>query len=339
MFIFWLKFFVCVTLIFFSGKRLARYADVVAEKTGLSGLWVGIILVSIATSLPELFTGIGSMIFVNAPDLTVGNLLGANTYNLANIAILDCINKGAPLLSLVSSGQLLTAILSLIPLSFTAVGIFLSRQFPQITFVNISAYSILIFISYLVSTRIIFRYEKRHQIVNEMHKEEKLILKYETISLRIAYIRYALFAVVIAGAGIWLAYLGDDLAKYLDLGQSFVGSLFLGFATTLPEITVSITALRLGAKELAVANMVGSNMFNMAIIFINDVFYRKASIFSVLSQQHIFTAFIVIFMTIIICSALILKPKKKTKLGISAYAIGLLIIFLIGMYINFLLNR
>ena len=123
------------------------------------------------------------------------------------------------------------------------------------------------------------------------------------------------------------------------MGQNFIGSLFLGFATTLPEITVSIAALRLGAKELAVANMVGSNLFNIAIIFLNDMLYRKSPIFSVLNQQHIFTAFIVILMTVTVISGLILKPKRKTRVGLSAYAIVLIVIFIVGAYINFILGN
>ncbi len=339
MIIVFVKFAICAAVILYCGKKVARYGDAIAEKTGLGGLWIGVILVSIATSLPELFTGVGSTVFVNAPDLSVGNLFGANTYNLVNIATLDFMYKGAPLLSSVSTGQLLTAGLSLIPLSIAAVGIFLSPKLPQISFANISLYSILIFVSYLICARTIFRFEKKQrQISDELHKEEKVVFKYDMISLKTACIRYAIAAIFIAGAGIWLAYLGEEMARLLNLGQNFIGSLFLGFATTLPEITVSLAALRLGAKELAVANMVGSNLFNITIIFINDVLYRKAPIFEVLSEHHIFTAFIVIFMTVIVTAGMILKPKKKTKLGLSNYAIGLIIVFIIGAYINFLLG-
>lgn len=333
------KFFICTIVILYCGKRVARYGDVIAEKTGLGGLWIGVILVSIATSLPELFTGVGSTVFVNAPNLTVGNLFGANTYNLVNIAVLDFLNKGVPLLSAVSTGQLLTATLSLIPILIAAVGIFLSQQLPQAAFANVSFYSALILISYIVSTRIIFKFEKKQQTIEALNKKEKILFKYDHVLLKTACVRYLLAAVAIAGAGIWLAYIGDDLAKFLNLGQNFVGSLFLGFATTLPEMTVSIAALRLGAKELAVANMVGSNLFNITIIFINDALYRKAPIFSVLTQQHIFTAFVVILMTIIVISALVLKPKAKTKLGLSVYAIALIVVFVLGMYINFVLGN
>ncbi|MFA5063572.1 MAG: hypothetical protein WC578_05855 [Candidatus Omnitrophota bacterium] len=340
MFIVLLKFVVCAAAIFFSGRSVAKYGDAIAEKTGLGGLWIGVILVSVATSLPELFTGVGSTVFINAPDLTVGNLFGANTYNLVNIGILDFLHKGQPLLSLVSSGQLLTASLSLIPICIAAIGIFLSSRLPQPAFAQISIYSILIFISYIICARTIFNFEKKEQkALKELQKEENILFKYGDISLKTAFLRYAAAALVIAGAGIWLAYIGDDLSRLLGLERNFVGSLFLGFATTLPEITVSIAAIRLGANELAVANMLGSSLFNVAIIFINDVLYRKAPIFTAISQEHIFTIFTVILMTSIIITSLILKPKKKTKLGLSVYSIGLIAVFAISAYINFVLSN
>ncbi|MFZ2356645.1 MAG: hypothetical protein WAW67_02345 [Candidatus Omnitrophota bacterium] len=267
-------------------------------------------------------------------------LCGANSYNLLNISLLDFLNKGSPLLSSVSTGQLLTAGLSLIPLLIASIGIFLSIRLPQLSFMNISLYSILILIGYLVAIRTIFRFERnQQQIMRELKKEEEILLKYNDIPLKKACILYGVFAIMIAGAGIWLAYIGEELAQILSLGQNFVGSLFLGFATTLPEITVSVAALRIGAKELAVANMLGSNLFNTSIIFINDALYRKAPIFNFLSQQHIFTGFIIVLMTVIVCVGLILKPKKKTKLGLSNYAIALIVVFILGTYLNFILVR
>lgn len=329
-----IKFIICAAIILYCGKRVAKYGDAIAEKTGLSGLWIGVILVSVATSLPELFTGIGSIVFVNAPDLTVGNLLGANTYNLVNISILDFLNRGMPLLSSVSTGQLLTAALSLIPLLIIASGILLNQYIPYASFANISVFSVLLFASYLLSTRVIFKFEERRHKIKELTKEEKALFKYDGISLKTVCIRYSLAAIAIAGAGVWLAYIGDDLAGAFNLGHNFVGSLFLGFATTLPEITVSIAALRLGARELAVANMLGSNLFNMTIVFVNDLLYRRAPIFDVLAKQHLFTVLIVVLMTLVVISCMILKPKRKI-LGLSACSILLVLIFLIGAYVNF----
>ena len=335
----WIKFIICAAVILFAGKRVAKYGDAIAEKTGLGGLWIGVVLVSIATSLPELFTGVGSTVFINAPDLTVGNLFGANTYNLVNIAFLDIINKGAPLLSVVSSGQLLTAGLSLIPISIAAFGIMQAPQLGQAAVFNISLFSLLILISYLIASRIIFVYEKKERIINKLDQQEDEVFKYGNLSLKTITIRYVLAAVAIAGAGIWLAYIGDELSQSLNLGQNFIGSLFLGFVTTLPEITVSIAAIRIGARELALANMLGSNLFNIAIIFINDALYRKAPIFSVLSERHTLPIITVVLMTAVLITGLILKPQKKTRLGISLYAIILIGIFIAGVYANFIFQR
>lgn len=334
MIVIWIKFIICAAVIFFSGKRVAQYGDIIAEKTGLGGLWIGVVLVAVCTSLPEIFTGVGSTLFVNAPDLTIGNIFGANTYNLLNIATLDFFNKSGPLLSSVSAGQLLTGGLSLIPLFIAALGILLSARIPHLGIANISIFSALIMIIYLLSVRRIFVFEKKHKKTDP----SEMVLKYKDIALKRSVILYAIFAVLIAAAGIWLSYIGEELSRVLNLGQNFIGSLFLGFATTLPEITVSVAAMRLGAKEMAVANMLGSNLFNPAIIFINDLLYRRAMIFEVISSRHLFTAAMIVVMTAIVIAGLIMKPKKKSILGLSGYSILLIIVFILGSYFSFSLN-
>lgn len=332
MFIIGIKFIICTAIIFFAGKRAARYGDIIAEKTGLGGLWIGLVLIAVMTSLPEVFTGVGCIVFVDAPNLSVGNLFGANTYNLLNLGLLDFLHKGSPLLSAVSQGQLLTAGLSIIPLLITTLGIFLSLRWISFSLLNISIYSLLILLSYLVCVRIIFKFEKEKNILKELQEETEKVFKYKETSLFKVYLFYGFSAVVIVTGGIWLSYIGKDLVEILGIGENFIGTLFLGFTTTLPEITVSAAALRLGAKEMAVANMLGSNLFNMSIIFLNDALYRKTAIFHVLSENHIFTAFMVIFMTCVVISGLSLRPKNKV------YALLLIATFLIGSYFNFFLE-
>lgn len=333
--IIWIKFIICTLVILYSGRRVAKYGDVIAEKTGLGGLWVGVVLVAVATSLPEIFTGVGSTLFVDAPNLTVGNLFGANRYNLLNIALLDVFHKGPPLLSTMSFGQLLTSWLSLIPILIASIGIFLSGRLIDLSIANLSLYSVLILCAYLCSVFVIFKFAKKQQKILE---REEALLKYDAIPLSQAYLFYGFSAVAIAGAGIWLAYIGDEMATVLGLSQNFVGSLFLGFTTTLPEISVSLAAIRLGAKELAVANMLGSNCFNMAIIFINDLIYRKAPIFKVVSQEHLLNALIAVLMTLIIIAGLMLKPKKRLIGAFSGYTIALVIVFIVGAFITFSLG-
>lgn len=326
-----LQFIVCSFLILFAGKKIARYGDIIAEKTGLGGVWVGLILLALATSLPEIFTGIGSILFVKDPNLTVGNLLGANSYNLLNIALLDFLNKGGPLLSVVSSGQLITAWFSLVPIVLVSLGIVLVGvvSLPEIG--HISILSFLILFSYFFATRKIYVFEKAQQKTTS----KKSLPKYEGIQLKTVGVLYGINALVIVLAGIWLAHIGDALVGVLSLNSSFVGTLFLGFATTLPEVVVSIAALRIGARDMAVANMLGSNLFNMVVIFIIDLLYRKGSIFSDVSPLHLFTCAIVFVMTAVIIVALTAGRNKVSILKGRWYALLLIIIFIIGAFINF----
>ena len=159
--------------------------------------------------------------------------------------------------------------------------------------------------------------------------------RYGNVGLRKAWFFFGAGAVVIIACGIWLAYIGKELSELLDLGESFIGSLFLGFATTLPEISVSVAALLIGAKEIAVANMLGSNLFNMTIIFIDDIIYRKAALLQVVSRGHIWSAAVVMAMTAVVIIAMVTGTKRKF-LFVSWYAPVLFIIFLLGAYLNFL---
>ncbi len=117
----WLKFLVCLTIIVFFGRKLAIYGDVIAENTRLGGLWVGLILLALVTSLPELFTGISAVVLVGAPDLTVGNLFGANAFNLFNLALLDIAFARGLLYGNISKNHVVTAWYSLILVSLVAL--------------------------------------------------------------------------------------------------------------------------------------------------------------------------------------------------------------------------
>ncbi len=333
----WVKFGICALLILFAGKRIARYADVIAWKTGLGGLWIGLILVAVATSLPELFTGIGSIVFIDAPDLTVGNLFGANSYNLLNIGFLDLLAKGSPLLSSLGPGQLLTAVFTLIPLLLATLGIILWKSgFHVWSVENVGFFSIAIVVSYCIITRVIYNLEKRKSAKKEnINRPGNSSARYGDISLKKAYIHYGISAGVIILSGIWLAYIGKEISEIMGLSQSFVGSLFMGLATTLPEITVSVAALIIGAREIAVANMLGSNLFNIAIIFVNDVLYRKGPILGAVSPGHLRQAFSVMAMTAVVIIGMATKPKKSF-LNISWYVPVIFIIFLLSAYFNFI---
>ncbi|GAG40829.1 unnamed protein product, partial [marine sediment metagenome] len=124
----WLNFFICVLLVLFFGAKLSRYGDVIAEKTGLSGFWVGLLLLAVITSLPEIITGVSAVTVVEVPDLAMGTLFGSNLLNLLIIAVLDIIHRGGPLLSIAGAGHRLSSGLGIVLIAFAAGSILLGTR-------------------------------------------------------------------------------------------------------------------------------------------------------------------------------------------------------------------
>ena len=323
----WLKFIVCVVVIFLSGRKVARYGDIIAEKTGLGGIWIGLILIAALTSLPELFNGVSAVTLVDAPSLTIGNVLGANMFNLFNLALLDLLHGNGSILTVVSKTHRLTGIFSLIMVFFVAIFILASSRVHPMSIGWIGWYTPLIILLYFIFARTTYHYEQRHPSL------KKTEFEYADKSLRHVYLYFSIAAIFIIGAGIWLAFIGDEISEVYGWGQSFVGSFFLAFSTTLPEITVSLAAMRIGAKDLAVANLIGSNLFNLTIVPIDDLLYTKGPILAAISETHLVTAFTVILMTVVFIIGL--SHRHQRVLRLSWWNITLIMLFVLGAYYSF----
>ena len=327
----WAKFILSFLIIFFSGRKVARYGDIIARKTGLGGVWIGLILLAIVTSLPELFTGISAVTLVGAPDLTIGNLFGANAFNLLNLAIPDIAYRNGSLLRIVSPGHRLTGWFSLVLVLVAAVSILISSRFSDMGIGWIGWYTPIIILLYFIFVRTLFRSEQRES--SSQAVDQRAEPDYGDISLRKTYLYFAISAAFIIGAGTWLAIIGEEVAGVTGWGESLVGSSLLAFTTALPEITVSFAALRIGAIDLAVANVLGSNLFNMIIIPIDDLFYRHGPILASVSESHLLTASVVMLMTVIFVAGLRFRPRRFLRL--SWFNLALILLFFIGAYFNF----
>jgi len=143
-----------------AGTPLTRYADVIADKTGWSGAWTGLVLLATVTSLPELATGISLVTLAHAPDIAVGNVLGACVLNLSYVAVLDVLKRDEPLFKRAGLGHVGLAGFGIIMLAVAGLGLALS-QFPlarSLGHFGLSAPALLVL--YLLAVRITFRYER-----------------------------------------------------------------------------------------------------------------------------------------------------------------------------------
>ena len=328
----WLKFALCLAIILVSGTKLSRYGDAIAEKTGLGGVWIGLILIAAITSMPELVTGVSAAALVGSADLAVGTLFGSNMLNLGVIALLDVLSHPTPVLTRASPGHIASAGLMVLLVAIAAGAIAAGGRISGLALGWLGVPAIIILIVYLVGIRGIFHLERRRRLVALPAGP----LRYEEISRRATYIKFALAAVAIIGAGIWLSFIGDEIAQVTGWSATFAGSLFLAITTSLPEIVVAVAAVRLGAIDMAVAGLLGSNIFNMTIIAPVDLAYSRGSILSVVSSEHIITALVVIAMGALVIAGLRLRTRRMTFGVMSWYAPGLIGLYIFGAYALFI---
>ncbi|HWE20380.1 MAG TPA: hypothetical protein VG758_24920 [Hyphomicrobiaceae bacterium] len=299
-----MQFLICAALIGASGFWLAHYGDAIAEKTRLGGTWIGVILVATVTSLPELATGISSVTVADAPDIAVGDVLGSCVFNLLLIAMLDFLHRETPLYLRASQAHILSAGFSVILIGLATYSL-LSADPLTLRLGHVGIYTPAIIILYLIAVRTIYAHERKH--VAELPDAAN----HAGITLRQAVIRYAAAAAVVVAAGIAMPFTAVNLASVMGWGQSFVGTLLVAAATSLPEAASTLGALRAGAIDLAIGNLFGSNLFNILILAIDDLAYGKGPLLWSISPSHAVSGVASIIMTGAAIVGLFYRPTNR----------------------------
>jgi cation:H+ antiporter len=327
----WLQLLLCLAVIGYAGYFLSRYGDIIAEKSGMSSSWVGLILLSTATSLPELATGISSVAFADAPNIAVGDVLGSTVFNLVILVLLDALYKRETLYSRAGQGHVLSATLGSLLIAFAGFSLLLDQAGISPALWQVGLYSPLIVLVYLVAMRAVYSYE--HRTVTEYAGEAAG--RYPEVTLRSAAQGYALAAGAVVVAGSWLPFVATDIADAMGWGRSFVGTLLVAGVTSAPEAAVTIAALRIGALDMAIANLLGSNLFDIVILALDDVFYRKGSLFAHVDASHALTAFTAVMMSALVVVGLVFRPQRRVVLGLTWVSLGLLMLYVLNSWILF----
>ena len=327
----WLQLAVCLVVIGVAGWRLSRYGDILAEKTGLSASWIGLILLATATSLPELVTGISAVTVANATDIAVGNVLGATVFNLAFLVMLDFLYRKESLYSRAAQGHILSAALGALLIAFAGFGLLLDQAGFSPTLGHVGFYTPLLALIYLLAMRVVYQYEKR----TLAEFAEAAAARYPEITMRQAWMGYGLAAAAIVAAGSWLPFVAKDLAGFMGWEQSFVGTVLVAAITTAPEAMVTLSALRIGAVDMAIANLLGSNLFNIVILAVNDLFYAPGPLFAAVSPSHIMTALTAVMMSALVIVGLIYRPQGRGVAGVSWISVGLFVLYLLNTWLLF----
>ena len=337
-FIVWLQFIICAACIAVAGFYLSRYGDVIARRTGMSGSWIGLVLVATVTSLPELATGVTSVTIAHAPNLAVGDALGSCVVNLVFLVLIDFVFRQGPIWRRASQGHVLAAAFGVVLLGYALVSLLMSQitnpagenlgfKVPRLHF---GLTTPILLMLYLVAMRTVFSYEKAHYV--PVVNEEGDILP----PLRLAVQRFFFAAVLVAVAGSWLPFAATNLSEIMGWSRTFVGSLFVAFVTSLPELVITLSALRIGAVDMAIGNLLGSNLFNVVIIAIDDLFYQSGSLLADVSLVHAVTAGSAIIMTGLAMIGLFFRPDSRVLRAVGWVSIGLAAMYLLNTYILYI---
>lgn len=312
-----------------AGTVLSRQADAIAERTGIGRVWVGSILLAGATSLPELATDI-SAVRLDAADLAAGDLFGSS---MANMLILALIELAAPRRKVFRTVTLDHALAACLALVLTATALVLVVLRPARALGGLVPPSALLVVAYALGTRAIYRHVSRGGGEGTSPGPTERPTAGASGTLRSAIGWFALAAAVILVVAPVFASSAKDLAVVTGLGTSVVGAWLVGFATSLPELVTSVSAVRMGALDLAVGNLFGSNGFNMAIFFALDLVSPGGSVFATLSPVQVVTGLCGLILTALGLAAIVYRAERRYAmlepdafLIVAAYVAGLAVI-------------
>jgi cation:H+ antiporter len=328
----WVQFAAAALVIVLAGVRLARYGDVLGEKTGLGRSWIGVVLLAATTSLPELFTGFGSTALAALPDIALGDVLGSCMFNLLILSFMDAVQP-EPISTRAHQGHALSIGFGLVLIGIAGIGLVAGHRLPAIGWIGL--YTPALIAVYFVSMRVIFAHERQRRARETQEVAQEL--QYGATTLRSAVAQYTLAAVVVIAAALWLPRLGAELARQTGLGEAFVGSLFIAITTSLPEIVASLAAVRIGALDLGIGNVLGSNLFNLLILGLDDVFYRPGPLMADVSASHGVSVVAIVIMNALFLIGLTYKVMTK-RFVVAWDTGGIAAVYVITVALSYLLT-
>ena len=319
----------CAAIIVIAGTFMARAADRIAEVTGLGRTLVGLVLLAAGTSLPELMVG-WTAVRIGSPDLTLGDLLGSSLMNLLILAVLDLLTKSnARMLSARAAVHALSATGSIVLKAIVLLAVLFDSD---ASFLRLGPGSWAIIVAYILCFRLIVLDQQVGR--NEAKSDPAATEHIAGMTLTQSILLYLLCAGGILFAAPQLAHTADQLAGLTGLGKTFFGAVFIASVTSLPEATATIAALRMGAPDLAIGNILGSNAFNMLILAFVD-FADAGALLGAAGPVHAVTAAAGILATAVVMLGLLSRSERRYWL-IEPDAGGLILLIIGSLYLIYL---
>jgi cation:H+ antiporter len=318
----WLIFIGSAAVIVLAATQLARFGDAIAVRTKLGGMFVGTLLLAGATSLPELLTAISSL-RQGVPNLAAGNMLGSNMFNMFMLAILDMLFRQERILRRVATRHALTASLATLLIGTTAFFI-LADIDVQIGWIGLD--SLVLLAIYVAAVQQI---RAANPVAAAVPVTEAELEGVPRLSLALAGFFAAAGILVLVTPQ--LVSSSTEIAEMTGLGAGFVGTTLVAMVTSLPEMVTTIAAVRIGAFDLAVGNLFGSNAFNVVTLSLSDFFYTQGRFLGAIDPAFALVALLGLILTSMGLIGNLARIERRLLL-LEVDALAILLVYLGGLW-------
>ncbi len=305
-------FAACAALVIFCGAKLAVYGDALATLTGWGRLFVGSLLVALATSLPELATNISAVTLeIPNPELAVGNVLGANMLNMFTLSAVALAFGGKRFIENVAPEQ---GFLILVAAVMTGAAVIFGAVKMDVELWQVGLSSVVLLVIFVAGMKLV--YDTRPAGGDDDEDEDP------GMTLKKAWLMFGLVSVGVVVAGYWLAWSTDQIAEITGVASSTLGILAVSFVTTMPEAASTIASARIGAFDLGVAGLYGSCAFNVTILFYADIFYRGGILGNQTEPAHFAAGGVAI--ALIIVGGILILARNRIKGAVISVVLALM---------------
>lgn len=338
-------FAVAAAVIWWAGTRLEGLADTIAMRTGLGRAFTGMLLLAGTTSLPELATTVSAVAVLNNPTLATHNLLGGVALQTAILVAADLAQRDRGALTYFSPRfvLLLEGVGLILLLQVTIAGLIAGGR-PSLF--SVSLWTVMIMLIYVALMFFIYRYrgmprwtpthtddvpsEKRAAAAGTARARDRR-------PLPALWLSFSGFAVLVLAGGLAATHSAEILADRTGLGDAFLGATLLALVTSLPELSTTIAAARNGRYTVAISNIFGSNAFDVSLLFLAELLYRRGTILAHAGPTVVFVAAIGAAMTCIYLWGLI-ERENRTVLRIGWDSVAALLLYLVGVSVLYVLR-
>jgi cation:H+ antiporter len=325
-------------VIWVAGIQLSKQTDVLDDRLHLGSALGGLILLAIATNLPEIAITVSAAASNNI-GVAVGNILGGIAIQTVVLVILDVFGKGEGPLSFRAAS------LSLVIEAVTVIGVLgvviAGSQMPANLIVwRVTPAAVLIAIIWIVGLVLVRKSQKSlpwheqgaapgAQTKPKGHSKKTAVGGRSHVSTRKSVLIFSVAALATLGSGVVLERSGEAIAGQVGLSGVIFGATFLALATSLPEISTGLASVKQGDDKLAFSDIFGGNAF-LPVLFLVAVMISGKPVLPQAQATDIYLTALGILLTLTYLLGILFRPKKKV-LGMGIDSLTVLILYVVGV--------